>query len=150
MVTRAIVILVMLAIFSGCEKSEKTYKGKPESQWIQLCDDADYDTREQAWEAVASLNTPAAYQKLKRALSDPHAGPLAKSIAADALAITDPEETLIALRSLLKDELFTDPHFSSALEKLGPKARDLLPALTEAEKTVRDKVVIQKMIESIK
>ena len=101
---------------------------------------------------MSHLNTSAAYKKLKHALSDPHVGSPEKSIAADALAFTDPEGTLKALQSLLKDEFFTgpDPHFIAALEHLGPKARDLLPALKEAETTARNKVAIQEMIKSIK
>jgi hypothetical protein len=132
--TAAVLLIVVAA---GCNKStssgkpEGTYKGKRESEWLKLCDDRSPQTRTAAWEALQYFFDDRAQAKMEEGLRA-DADPIATSAAAQYFAIQRPADSVDALRRLLKQggsSQASDPHFRAAVQRLGARAKPLLPDL---------------------
>ena len=154
---RIAVILLLPFAVAGCNRgssSEGTYKDKPESEWLKLCDDRAEEKKKEAWEAMEYFFDDRAKGKMDEALRLGN-DPIALNAAAQYVAPERPEDAVAALRRSLKEgggAQVTDPHFRAAVRRLGPRAKELIPELQDAlarERTPSVKAAVQSMISMI-
>jgi hypothetical protein len=151
------ILLLPFAAVAGCNKgssAEGTYKDKPESEWLKQCDDRDTEKRKEGWEAMQYFFDDRARAKMDAALRSEN-DPIALNAAAQYVAIDRPDDAVTALKRSLKQgggSQVADPHFRTAVRRLGARAKELIPELQEAlasEKTPTGRAAVQAMISSI-
>jgi hypothetical protein len=155
--TNTTIALLLSFLVAGCNKgssAEGSYKDKSESEWLKLCDDQDADKRKDAWEAVQYFFDNRAKAKVDEAIKSSN-DPIALNAAAQYVVLQRPEDAVAALKRSLKQggaSQVTDPHFRTAVRRLGDHAKDLVPDLQGAlasEKSASTKAAVQSMISVI-
>jgi HEAT repeat protein len=132
-------LLVCVAILSiGCTKKKKevTYEGKPLSEWINMLRDEDPTKRFAAIGAVRQIGPeakeaiPILIETIREVRNNRDRRML---VACNKALLGMGKEIVPHMISLLKDETWEMRRGSAwMLGKLGPDARDAVPALTEA------------------
>jgi HEAT repeat protein len=134
---RCLALLVCIAVLSiGCSKKEEvTYQGKPLSAWIEMLEDTNPSTRFSAINAVGKMGPeareaiPALIETIRQTRNHDKRILLACNYALLAMG----KEIVPSMISLLKDDdLEMRRGAAWILGKVGPEAKDAVPALTEA------------------
>jgi hypothetical protein len=134
---RCLALLVCIAVLSiGCSKKEEvTYQGKPLSAWIEMLEDSNPSTRFSAINAVGKIGPeareaiPALIETIRQTRNHDKRILLACNYALLAMG----KEIVPNMISLLKDDEWEMRRGAAwILGKLGPEAKDAVPALTEA------------------
>jgi HEAT repeat protein len=134
---RCLVLLVCTAIlFIGCNRKEEViYQGKPLSAWIEMLEDSNPRTRFSAVNAVGKIGPeareaiPALIETIRQTRNHDKRILLACNYALLAMG----KEIVPSMISLLKDDDWEMRRGAAwILGKVGPEAKDAVPALTEA------------------
>lgn len=147
-------LLVCIAILSiGCSKKEEVvYQGKPLSAWMKMLEDPNPSTRFAAILAVGKIGPEAreAIPVLVETIRQTRNHDKRLLIASNEALLAMGKEIVPTMVSLLKDEDWEMRRGAAwILGKVGPDAKDAVPALTKALSDPKDAVRI-KAEESLK
>lgn len=131
---------------------EKTYQGRPESEWVRLTSDADYATRAKAYEAALYLHNRDA---LSKGLSEDSTAVVYQ--CAEGYYLFDPQKVIDSVgAALAKDASYkTVPptqHLRFVAIMAGKKASPWIPSLEKIKSqtwTDEQKADFQAIIDSI-
>jgi HEAT repeat protein len=134
---RFLVLLVCMAIVSiGCNrKEEAVYQGKPLSQWMKLLEDTNPITRLAAIHAVGKIgpDASAAIPVLVDTIRQTRNHDRRILVACNNALLEMGQEIVPYIIPLLKDDDWEMRRGGAwLLGKVGPDAKDAVPALTEA------------------
>jgi HEAT repeat protein len=126
--------MVILSI--GCSKKEEvTYQGKPLSTWIEMLEDTNPSTKLAAINAVGKIGPEAreAIPILVETIRETRNRDKRMLLACNYALLGMGEEIVPSMISLLKDDNWEMRRGSAwMLGKVGPDAKDAIPALTQA------------------
>lgn len=136
---RCLVLLVSMAILSiGCTKKEEvTYQGKPLSEWLKMLEEPNPAAKYAAVNAVGKIGPEAreAIPLLVETIRQTRNHDRRLLVACNYALLAMGKEIVPAMISLLKDNEWEMRRGAAwILGKVGPEAKDAVPALTEALK----------------
>jgi HEAT repeat protein len=134
---RCLALVVCTVVLSiGCTKKEKvTYQGKPLSTWIEMLNDKDPIRRFPAIKAVGEIGPEAreAIPLLIKTIRESRNRDRRTLVACNHALLGMDKEIVPHMISLLKDDEWEMRRGAAwILGKLGPEAKEAVPALTEA------------------
>ena len=153
-VKRCLVILLCIALlFTGCRKQEEViYQGKPLSAWIKMLEDPNPITRTAAIKAIGEMGPEAkqAIPVLIETIRETKNRDKNILLSCNYALLKMGKEIVPYMISLLKDDDWEMRGGSAwILGKVGPDAKDAVPALTESLHDT-NAVVRRKAAESLK
>jgi len=134
---RCLALLVCTAILSiGCTKKEEVvYQGKPLSEWMKMLEDTNPSTKSSAINAVGKIGPEAreAIPLLVETIRQTRNHDKRILHACNYALLAMGKEIVPSMISLLKDDDWEMRRGAAwILGKVGPEAKDAVPALTEA------------------
>jgi len=136
--TRCLALLLCVAILSiGCSKKKEkvVYQGKPLSEWMKMLEEPNPATKYAAVNAVGKMGPEAreAIPLLVETIRQTRNRDKKLLLACNYALLAMGKEIVPAMITLLKDDVWEMRRGAAwILGKLGPEAKDAVPALTEA------------------